>query len=229
LNASATTLVNAVGTLGVYAPAKTLQELESLRQIVTSAQADTARALQEVTIEIGSAKRDLSSELDGVKTATSGIVPALSVLDSKVDNIQYEVGGAAQGLTGLKEAAERTEQSLYTLHERVVSGAGRHPVEIHRPRPDAASGVDGTVEAGSGRLAEHVAALTTIEETMTQRADALVVKLDELSAQHQALGKLNSRLAAILSWQERAARAPLMKFLTLPFARARQVERPDGA
>jgi hypothetical protein len=223
LNTSATTLVNAVGAIGVYAPAKTLQELEAIREKVTSMQGDMARSLNEMRQDVGSAKQLMSGGIEDIRERTAGISPALLGLESKLDNVQYEVGGAAASLQTLKDAAQRTERSLYTLQERVPESRSISLGTV------ADAGEASGASVGGQPIAASLEAMNATQRALTASTEAFARRLDELSEQHRVLGMLNRRMALILTWQERASRAPLMRFLTLPFARSRQVERPDGA
>jgi hypothetical protein len=221
LNSSATTLVNAVGALGVYAPAKTLQELDAIRQGVASLQGEVSRTLSEVGADVARTRQVVTAGVEEIKEQTTAISPALRVIEGKVDNVQYEVGGTAQGLAGLKEAAERTERSLYVLQEKVVAPR----TLTMSPTAPESGGSHVSIE----RIEAGLESMNAVEHALTERIDVLAGKLNEMSALNQAFAMLNRRMAIILTWQEKATRAPLMKLLTLPFRRVRQEERPDGA
>jgi hypothetical protein len=221
LNNSATTLVNAVGALGVYAPAKALQELDVIRQGVISLQGEVNRSLNEVRADVGSTRQVVTAAIEDIRERTAGLSPTLIGIEKKVDNVQYEVGGASNVLVSLKGAAERTEQSLYALHGKVETRGG--PLTI--PLDPGSNGSDASVQ----RIAAALESMSETELTLADRTEVLAGKLDAMTEHHKALAILNRRMALILTWQERATRAPLMKLLTMPFSRNKLAERPDGA
>jgi hypothetical protein len=283
LNKTATALIQTVGSLGVFAPTKMLQDIEqmnrsvdehqrrmdramaqqsehiaqglgkvgtqlqraagdmeragqTLEQSAQAAQARVAEVAEKVVSRLGTA-----ADLTGVHEAATQTLSAVHALQNDAAatrsmlQAQHEaVASTAAGLSGVHAAADRTLETVQRLHDDLAatrtaleagqSGAASTAADVQRAATSLQS-LTGTITTAAQQL-------SGVAPTLESQAAATGKLADAVEKQSGDLGALSRRLARldeVFRWHDRARRAPLMRFLTLPWRPGSRAVATSGA
>jgi hypothetical protein len=302
LDKTASGLIEAVGSLGVFAPAKTLQQLDQLTSIVrqngnrASTEAESiASTIATARGEIGALHRDMLATSAGTRDDVRVVGETCRSLEPRIDSLRIGVLSlekttvdTGEGFTKFADQMAPVPESISTIGEaftalaarlemsrdssvrepasgdtrtnddvRLADGSGTttaasqrsrsrsdQPVdlalyeELHELRvnvesvPTSLAKTNEQVSLTARRVQSLDESLSDPDHGLRSTVERINNKVDRLSQQQHGLDDLVSRMSGIenvLRWHERAARAPLMRLLLLPFRTARNGEADHHA
>jgi hypothetical protein len=302
LDKTASGLIEAVGTLGVFAPAKTLQELDHITSLVRANGDRNAADVERVATAVASARDDLNAFRSDMRLASSESRDEVRAVGRECHNLSEVVGSLGASVSVMERATINTgdrlanlvdqlapvPESLSTIGEafttlserldrardpvvrdagaieirtsddvRLANGSARStevdqrsnllsdkPVdltiyeELHELRvnvesvPTSLAQTNEQVTLTARRVQSLDESLSDPEYGLRSAVERLNTKVDRLAHQQSGLDDLMSRLSGmekVLRWHERAARAPLMRLLLLPFRATRNGEAEHHA
>jgi hypothetical protein len=195
LNATVTPLLETVATLGVFAPAKMLEQLDGLVASSSRSQDSTRLLLERI-------------EANAIESR-DGIIGAGASLDAIPGILRSEISAVKGAVTGLatEEQVGRIQASISELGDNLV----QVPAEI---------GASAARISEATRSLESVASsLEGGSQSLKDQVNALNVLTEQISAARQSMAQAVARLRDVQNWHRRADQAPLMKFLLLPLWR----------
>lgn len=232
LEKTATLLVNTVATLGVFAPAKMLHEIETMNGAVSEhhRRIDEAVAEQNRTIATGLGQVSTSLADAGARVASAGrtLETTAEATQARVTAVAEEVVqklGRTVDLSSVYETADQTRQTVAGLREDL--GDTRRVLEAQQTQVGT---ILARVEQTAGALDAATRAIASVADTISDaavsaqaQAPLVAIVRDALERQAHELGALTRRLGRlddVFRWHERAQRAPIMRMLTMPWRRA---------
>ena len=150
-------LVETVGALGVFAPAKMLDNLEQLDQKVTEHQQHTAQSLEGLQQDVSSTNQQLkqldqkvtehqqhtSETLDGLQQGVSQTNHYLENYEERFDNLDSAAESLQNSAVGITRQLETTEQALHYLGYQ-VERVGRAVTEASEQTSQELAGLEDT-------------------------------------------------------------------------------------
>jgi hypothetical protein len=219
-------LVEAVASLGVFAPARLLANVEELASASSERDAGLANGLA----VLGARVSHVASRVDEIHQRVG--VPerlwdSLSALDAATRRTGEQIIELAAEVRRRKDVGEMTaavEQAMASVRQLeggLATFRGEVSTEVDR-LARATSVLDGSA-AGVRDAAEELKGLTTTvakaAPELQREAARLADTVDRAQQQEKSLQRVESRLRpldAVYEWHDRARRAPLMRLLTLP-------------
>lgn len=231
-------LVEAVGALGVFAPARLLTDVEQLA--TASAQRETAlangmSALAARVSALGSQMDDIHQRVgvpERLWESLADLEMATRRNAEQIARLAEEVR-ARQDVGAVTDAVQQAVASVQSLEGGLATFRGEVSAEVDR-LASASSGLE-TSAAGVRSAADQLSGLTaTVAKAapeLQKQAARLADTIDRAQQQEKTLQRVESRLGpleSVYEWHERTRRAPLMRLLTLPLwpGRSKEPEPP---
>ena len=219
-------LVEAVGALGVFAPARLLSDVEQLA--AASAERDTAltggmTVLATRVSALGSRVDDIHQRVgvpDRLWESLAALDAATRRNEEQIARLAEEVR-ARQDVGAVTEAVQQAVASVQSLEGGLATFRGEVSTEVDR-LASASSALDGSAAAVRGAVDQLSGLTATVAKAapeLQKQASRLADTIDRTQQQEKTLQRVESRLRpleGVYAWHERAMRAPLMRLLTLP-------------
>lgn len=208
LNKTVAPLVEAVGSLGIFAPAQMLEKIDGLAKSTSEWQGSAAGVLGDIKADGASARADL-------KTARESIEAVPAMLESKLEGIVSAMGGLASG-----QQVNRIETGMTALASSAELGEVSASITEFR---DEVKELPAELQASSAALAEAAERLGPVAAQLEDSRNEIATQTAGLSGVAEEIGTARLALTEalrgmrrLLNWHERADQAPLMKFLLMP-------------
>jgi len=243
LDRSASTLVNAVGAIGVYAPSKTLEEFAALKVSLQQVKNTAERNLAANATLMGNVSRDVSAGVERTTRAVEEIGLMMGHHSVRLDAIDERASLIDTSLHSTQRGVEAANVALGSVLAKVddimtvrtangvpraQSGEGTpsqtmYPLAKTDSDPsnlgeinNAISQVQSALKDQSGQLSNCTDAVKSLGGSVESRAKELSQQIESMSKYQESLNAISRRLVTVQAWHERAQRAPMMRLLTLP-------------
>lgn len=223
---TSTVLVEAVGALGVFAPARLLDDVERL----ASGSEERDRTLGAGLVSLADRVKAMAGRVDeihGRVGVPDRLWESLAALDAATRRNSEQIAALAAEVRSRQDAGAVTaavqhavasvqglESGLATLRADISS-------EVDR-LGHASSGLDAAAAGIRGAAAELSGITGTVAKAapeLQKQAARLADTVDRAQRQEKVLLQVEAKLRPldeVYAWHERARRAPLMRLLTLP-------------
>ena len=219
LQKTAETLVAVVQQVGVFAPTKTLEQLNAVAGAVTSANASVSKQLVQ-----------LEGQVHQIEASVGAIPPALTMHATKVEKalseVHREVIASGQRVSSVHLAVTRDEErtviadttAIRTSVDSLLSG-----VKTLTDAEDKRRGMPKGIDPDSPVTVEVIRAIvenagkdlqSAIDANVKDQIQRLASSVAKEATLQQSIGKLRV-LDGIAAWHTRAVKAPLMRLLLL--------------
>lgn len=233
-------LIEAVGSLGLFAPSKMLSDMEELSQQVKQARSESSGALAKMTAKVDEATTEVKGVRDDVRPAVqrltnvaANVNATAERLDGTADRVHTsaesisgsaeEVGGAIASVTSGLGAVERTVQeglgSVGSALGELGSSVNQKLDDVRGGVKDDLEGVERAIKEAADDTGERLSAIEEGQSGVASEVQELKSDLSDLPGQEGLLARVDkriSRLERVYEWYDRAERAPLMRFLLAP-------------
>lgn len=226
LGSSSEALIAAVGTLGLFAPAKTLQELGRIAEASELQYKESASRLGELASELGVATQsiaELTTVVSRVPPDLSERIEMLEAASRQTSSLVAEASlairdGQEAALEGMDKLSDGQRETLGTMQEIRASLGGTPDLlseSITQLKELLAS-----LSKSASDFQELTLESTQITEHLQNLELASVVVQGRLESLQSVTQKLD-RLDSLYTMCDRAGRAPLLRLLLLSFGRDR--------
>jgi uncharacterized phage infection (PIP) family protein YhgE len=255
LSNTATILVETVASLGVFAPARMLQEMEQLNESVADRQRQTSASEARVETTMQRA----SSEISTVATAVSAVphhlaavADRLSSVPEQISTLNHAVAGLPERLLEIERGLDSTSVNVESLAAAIASiaSASSESPNLEKIDHQLRQVIDGNarleqqlsqrsspVASRSDAVSSEFSTAVTQDNVRTgdefqNQMRTLLEAASELQEQQTRLRKMEqqlNRLSAILPWYEKASHAPFVRLLTMSWrGNGRQPAQTDN-
>lgn len=223
---TSTVLVEAVGALGVFAPAKLLDDVERLASVSEERDRTLGSGLMGLAARV-QAMGQRVDDIHGRVGVPERLWESLAALDAATRRNGEQIAQLAaevrsrQDAGAVTAAVQQAVASVQGLEGGLATLRADISSEVDR-LAHASSGLDGAAAGIRGAAAELSGITGSVAKAapeLQKQAARLADTVDRAQRQETVLKQVETRLRPldeVYAWHERARRAPLMRLLTLP-------------